>query len=368
VSAPAGSNIASPSARPSLLRRLFGAQEAGLCVVILLVMLGLTIYGQVNPKTMPVRDADGKVQRDENGRPVTQEVNRFLELTNIVQNTTTASFIAVMAVGMTLVIILAGVDLSVGSIYALAALLGAMALKQLDPESSVWLSVPLAVIICCAVGLVLGAVNGAMIVGLKVHPFIITLGTMTIYRGLVVVFSGAQTVSGLPESVQRGFFKYEAGGVYPTLTIIMIVVALIGALVLSRTVFGRRVYAIGGNETAAKYAGVPVGRVKIWCYALVGMLAGLSACMYIGYFGAAENAAGSGYELKVIAATVIGGASLSGGRGSAVGAVLGAILVQLIDNAMIILGIDQNYNQIVMGAAIVAAVVIDQAKGGAGKR
>jgi ribose/xylose/arabinose/galactoside ABC-type transport system permease subunit len=142
----------------------------------------------------------------------------------------------------------------------------------------------------------------------------------------------------------------------------MLLVAGAGMFILARTVFGRRVYAIGGNETAAKYAGIPVARIKVLVFTLAGLLAGLSAAMYIGYFGAAESNAGAGYELKVIAAAVIGGASLSGGRGSAVGAVLGAIMVQLIDNGMIILGIDQSYNQIVMGTAIILAVAVDQAK------
>jgi ribose/xylose/arabinose/galactoside ABC-type transport system permease subunit len=128
-------------------------------------------------------------------------------------------------------------------------------------------------------------------------------------------------------------------------------------------VLGRRVYAIGGNETAATYAGIPVGRVKVIVYTLMGAATGLSAAVYLGYYGAAQPSAGDGYELRVIAAAVIGGASLSGGRGSAIGAVLGALVIQLIENAMIILGIDQSYNQIVMGAAIVAAVVLDQAKG-----
>jgi ribose transport system permease protein len=132
--------------------------------------------------------------------------------------------------------------------------------------------------------------------------------------------------------------------------------------VLSRTVFGRRIFAIGGNETAAKYAGIPVGRVKILVYTITGALCGLSACIYLGYLGAAETNAGNAYELQVIAATVIGGASLMGGRGTALGAVLGAIIIQLINNAMVIFSVDQSYNQIVMGAAIVIAVVIDQTK------
>jgi ribose transport system permease protein len=142
----------------------------------------------------------------------------------------------------------------------------------------------------------------------------------------------------------------------------MAAVTVAGIFVLNRTVLGRRIYAIGGNETAARYAGIPVGRVKVIVYTLMGLLAGLSACLYLGYLGAAETNAGNGYELKVIAAAVIGGASLSGGRGTALGAVLGALLIQLIDNGMLILNIDQNYNQIVMGAAIVVAVVLDQLK------
>lgn len=304
-------------------------------------------------------------ERQADGKPVffgTRTVNKFFETENLVNITTTASFIAVMAVGMTGIIVLAGIDLSIGSIYAIAAICGAMVLNQLPPTASAWLTAPAALLICCAVGMLAGGLNGAMSVGLRVHPFIITLGTMAIYRGIVFVSTGGQTISGLPESVQTSFFKAEYAGVYPIPTFIMLAVALAGMFILSRTVLGRRIYAIGGNETAAHYAGIPVGRTKIIVYAISGALAGLSAAMYMGYFGAAETNAGQGYELQVIAAAVIGGASLSGGRGSAIGAVLGAILVQLITNTMLILDIDQSYNQIVMGAAIIVAVVIDQTK------
>lgn len=289
-------------------------------------------------------------------------VNKFFDKENLVLLTTRASFFAVMAVGMTAIIVLAGIDLSIGSIYAVAAIIGALALQKLDPGVSAWISVPVGLLVCCAAGAILGAANGAMIVGLRLHPFIITLGTMAIYRGFVLLLTGGQTVSELPESIQRGFFKAEFAGVYPTLTVIMIVVALIGAFVMHKTVLGRRVYAIGGNETAAYYAGIPVGRVKLVVYTLGGLLAGLAACLEVGYNATASVGAGQGYELNVIAAAVIGGASLAGGRGSALGAVLGAILVSLIDNAMIILGISQNYNQIIMGAAIVVAVAVDQLK------
>lgn len=382
-----------------LWKRLLSAQESGLVLVIAVLMAALTYFGGTKQAAVTVQIPAGatieqrgeqelvvregaretahrsetgwRIRGDEGEARVAfgrQTVNAFFEKGNLVQQTTTASFIAIMAVGMTAIIILAGIDISIGSIYALAAMLAAMAISGLSRGSadSVWqsgiLAVPLVLLVSCAVGGACGFANGALSVGLRVHPFVITLGTMAVFRGIVFVLSEGQTVSGLPDSIQAGFFKLESNGVFPIPTIMMLLVALAGMFVLARTVFGRRVYAIGGNETAAKYAGIPVGRVKIMVYTLTGMLAGLSAAMYIGYFGAAESNAGAGYELKVIAAAVIGGAALSGGRGSAVGAVLGAILVQLIDNGMIILQIDQSYNQIVMGSAIILAVAIDQAK------
>jgi ribose/xylose/arabinose/galactoside ABC-type transport system permease subunit len=205
-----------------------------------------------------------------------------------------------------------------------------------------------------------------MIVGLRVHPFVSTLGMMAALRGLTIVIPNqidrSQSLGSFPEEFTSGFFKAEISGVYPVPVLVMAVVAAAGVFVLSRTVFGRQVYAIGGNETAARYAGIPVGRVKIIVYTIMGMLAGLSACVYLGYLGGAETGAGNAYELRVIAATVIGGASLMGGRGSALGAVLGAIVIELIGNAMIILDIPGDYYQIVMGAAIIVAVVIDQTK------
>lgn len=290
-------------------------------------------------------------------------VNKFLDGENLVLVAKDASFIAIMAVGMTAVIILAGIDLSVGSIYGLSALLGAMALQRFtDAETGLLLSLPVGVGICGVVGLACGAMNGVMIVGLRVHPFVITLGTMAAYRGLIFVISGGQSVGNFPPSFTSGFFKAEIAGTYPVPVVVMLLVGAVGMFVLSKTVVGRQVYAIGGNETAARFAGIPVGRVKIIVYSLLGLLAGLSAAVYLGYLGAAATDAGTSYELKVIAATVIGGASLMGGRGSALGALLGAIVIQLIENGMIILEINQSYNQIVMGVAIIIAVVIDQAK------
>lgn len=303
---------------------------------------------------------------------VGRKVNRFLELENVVLVMKDASFIAVMAVGMTAVIILAGIDLSVGSIYAMAAIVGAIVLHELGAGAGGVLAVAAGLGVTLTIGALCGLANGVMIVGLRVHPFVITLGMMAALRGLTIIIPQKiyheQSIAGFPPGFTSGFFKKQMFGVYPVPVIIMLLVAVAGWFVLTRTVLGRHVFAIGGNETAARYAGIPVGRVKIIVYTMMGLLAGLSACMYLGYLGSAETGAGTAYELKVIAAAVIGGASLMGGRGSALGAVLGAIVIQLIDNAMIIFQIDQNLNQVVMGAAIIIAVVIDQAKRRMGAR
>ncbi|MFI4871143.1 MAG: ABC transporter permease [Phycisphaerales bacterium JB058] len=397
-----------PAAQPrvSLARRLAGAQEAGLVFVIILMGTALALLGgnkqkqfrinlpegasvveynaegtETEPGTISLQQVVGwRVSSNEGEQTYERAsgysfnanqnaffgrrtVNKFLDSENLVLVAKDASFIAIMAVGMTAVIILAGIDLSVGSIYGLSALIGAMALRKFTgDDTGLFLSLPIGVGICCLVGLACGAANGIMIVGLRVHPFVITLGTMAAYRGLIFVISGGQSVGNFPDSFTSGFFKAEVAGTYPVPVLVMLLAGAVGMFLLAKTVVGRQVYAIGGNETAAKYAGIPVGRVKIIVYSMLGLLAGLSAAVYLGYLGAAEPNAGMTYELKVIAATVIGGASLMGGRGSAVGAVLGAIVIQLIDNGMIILEIDQSYNQIVMGVAIIIAVVIDQAK------
>lgn len=409
---PAPGNAARPEQSPRRRTGLFAHQESGLVIVILLMGIGMTIFGAIYPITraipIPVPadaavsllDLEGeprepgmlarteisairvtmpdgssteypaaeKWRYDSNQRMLygEQRTNAFLNRGNLVLVAKDASFFAIMAVGMTAVIILAGIDLSVGSIFGLSAIVGAMALTSLDATASGFLAVPIALAVCVGVGALCGLANGAMTVGLRVHPFVITLGMMAALRGLTIVlpstFFASQSIGGFPPSFTSGFFRYEIAGVQPVPVILMLIVAACGWFVLARTVFGRRVFAIGGNETAARYAGIPVGRIKVLVYTIMGALAGLSACAAIGYYGAAETNAGNAYELQVIAATVIGGASLMGGRGSALGAVLGAIVIQLINNAMIILNVDPNYNQIVMGSAIIIAVVIDQTK------
>jgi ribose/xylose/arabinose/galactoside ABC-type transport system permease subunit len=259
------------------------------------------------------------------------------------------------------VIISGGIDLSVGSVYALAGVATAMTLRAvgaLDPAASIALGLTVSL----GIGLVCGAVNGALVVGLGVHPFIITLGTMWIVRGIAFVGSNAESIL-LPRSLTN-VAKASLGlgdSLYPVPMLVMILVAVAGSVYLIQTVGGRRVFAVGGNPEASRFSGVPIGRVKIVVFILSGLTAGLAAFMGASFYGSASCADATGYELYVIASAVVGGASLLGGKGSAAGALLGALLIVLIRQSIRTLHFDQNYEWIIIGCAIIIAVVLDQA-------
>jgi len=216
------------------------------------------------------------------------------------------------------------------------------------------------VLVTIAVSLICGALNGVMIVAFNLHPFIITLGTMAIYRGIAFVLTNGQSIGGFPE----GFRDFVRQGVIGDLSlvplIVMILVCIVGGIFLSKMVVGRQVYAIGGNEVASRYSGIRVARVKLLVYIIGGVTAGISAVLALGYYGAASSGDGQGYELTVIAGAVVGGASLFGGKGSALGAVLGAVILQMIATGIVIIGIPQSYSQIVTGVVVITAVLLDQ--------
>jgi ribose/xylose/arabinose/galactoside ABC-type transport system permease subunit len=327
-----------------MLRRTLASPQAGLVLVILLLGGVLSVFAgsHINPRT-------GQV------------VNNFLNSYTLIQTATDASFFAIMAVGATIVIISGGIDLSVGSVYALAGVTTAMVLRSLGPlDPAAAFAIGLAVSL--GIGLACGAINGGLVVGLGVHPFIITLGTMWIVRGIAFVASNAESIL-LPPSLTR-VAKASLGlgdALYPVPMIVMVLVAGVGTLFLMQTVGGRRVFAVGGNEEASRFSGVPIGRVKIAVFVLSGLTAGLAAFMGASFYGSASCADASGYELYVIASAVVGGASLSGGKGSAAGALLGAVLIVLIRQSIRTLHFDQNYEWIIIGCAIIIAVVLDQA-------
>ncbi|MGI8966714.1 MAG: ABC transporter permease, partial [Limisphaerales bacterium] len=296
---------------------------------------------------------------------VFDQKNKFLNAQNLAQLAKDTSVIAIMAIGATFVIIAGAIDVSVGAIYALASVVGAMVFHQFEPEisgdiSNGWEKISLGILACVGAAMACGFFNGAMIVALRVHPFIITLGTMAVFRGMAFVITQGQSIGGFPQNF-RDLVRWETSGGLSLVPLgVMILVALVGGIYLSRLAAGRRIYAIGGNELASRYSGIRVERVKMSVFIFSGLAAGIAALVSLGYYGAATSGDGQGYELNVIAAAVVGGASLSGGKGSALGALLGALIIQMISSGIIILRIDQNYSQIIIGAVVILAVVLDQ--------
>jgi ribose/xylose/arabinose/galactoside ABC-type transport system permease subunit len=339
--------------------------EGGLILVILVLGLLLTIFGGEVERPKIVTGADGQptrvMQTDANGQevPVLVKLNKFFNAETLTQIAKDTSFFAIMAVGMTVVIITAGIDLSVGSVYALAAVAGAIYMNQFGSDGSPWAAC-FGVLVTIGVGVLCGFLNGMMTVGFNVHPFIITLGTMAIYRGIAFVSTNGQSIGDFPQSFRDFVRQGVIGDLSLVPLIVMILVCVVGGIFLARMTIGRRIYAIGGNETASRYSGIRVGRVKLLAYTISGLTAGIGAVLALGYYGAGSSGDGQGYELTVIAAAVVGGASLVGGKGSALGAVLGAVILQMISTGMIILGIPQNYSQIVTGAVVITAVLLDQ--------
>jgi ribose/xylose/arabinose/galactoside ABC-type transport system permease subunit len=326
-----------------MLGRLLSSAQAGLLLVIFCLAALLTLFAGTH-----------------NDRVTGETVNNFLNSYTLIQTLTDASFFAIMAVGATIVIISGGIDLSVGSIYALAGVTAAMALRGygLDGPAAVLTGLTIAV----GVGLLCGIVNGLMVVGLGVHPFIITLGTMWVLRGIAFVSSNAESI-GLPRAL-TALAKAPLGlgeSLYPVPALVMIAVTVAGSIYLQRTVMGRHVFAIGGNPEASRFSGLRLGRIQIGVFVISGLTAGIAAFMGASFYGSASCVDATGYELYVIASAVVGGASLSGGKGSAVNAMLGAVLIVLIRQSIRTLHFDQNYEWIIIGCAIIVAVTLDQA-------
>lgn len=327
-----------------MVRTLLGSAQAGLLLVILCLAALLTALAGTH--------AD---------RVTGEQVNNFLNSYTLIQTATDASFFAIMAVGATIVIISGGIDLSVGSIYALAGVSTAMFLRWYGPSGAADIAL-LGFAVSIAVGLACGLLNGLMVVGLRVHPFIITLGTMWILRGIAFVASDAESI-GLPAAL-TSLAKAPLGlaeSLYPVPALVMIAVTAIGAIYLRETVMGRHVFAIGGNAEASRFSGLRLNRIQIGVFAISGLTAGIAAFMGASFYGSASCVDATGYELYVIASAVVGGASLSGGKGSAVNAMLGAILIVLIRQSIRTLHFDQNYEWIIIGCAIIIAVTLDQA-------
>ncbi|HCY38547.1 MAG: ribose ABC transporter permease [Burkholderiales bacterium] len=279
----------------------------------------------------------------------------FLAPMNLLNLLRQVSINALIAFGMTFVILTGGIDLSVGAILALSsALMAGMMVSGLDPV--------LAIGFACLIGALLGAVNGAFIAKAKMAPFIATLATMTVFRGLTLVYTNGNPITGLSDSFWFQVFGrgYLLGLPVPAITVIISFVIL--WCLLHKTPFGRKTYAIGGNEKAALISGINVDRMKILIYALNGLLAALAGAILASRLDSAQPTAGTSYELDAIAAVVLGGTSLSGGRGRIVGTLIGALIIGTLNNGLNLLGVSSFYQLVVKGAVILLAVYIDRKK------
>ncbi|GGB93721.1 ABC transporter permease [Dyadobacter sediminis] len=278
---------------------------------------------------------------------------RFFTVPNLMIIGTQVSINALLAFGVTFVIITGGIDLSLGSMVAVT---GVVAATFAHPDTY-----PLAVPLLAGLGagLLFGAFNGFVVTKSKVPPFIVTLGTMTIGRGLALILSKGRPVSNLSDP-----FNFIGGGnVFgiPFPIIILIIAFLVCSVILNKTILGRYMYAVGGNEPAARASGIGVNRVKMWVYTICGILSALGGILLTSRITTGQPNAGAGFELDAIAAAIIGGTSTSGGTGTMTGTLIGALLIGVISNSLDLLNVTSYYQQVVMGVIIIGAVVLDSA-------
>jgi ribose transport system permease protein len=275
----------------------------------------------------------------------------FFTLNNIINVIRQTSIYGIMAVGMTFVILTGGIDLSVGSVLAVSGAICAGMLKAGNP-------IILVLLATLGVGVGCGLVTGLFVTKARITPFVVTLGMMSIARGLALIYTRGYPISGFSPT-----FRLIGGGYIlgiPIPIIIFLVVVIIAYIVLMQTKLGRYTYAIGGNEETVRLSGINSDFFKTLVYVISGSTAALSALILTSRLNSAEPVAGTGYELDVIAAVVIGGASLSGGRGSVWGTFIGALLIGVINNGMNLLGISPYFQQVVKGLIIIGAVWLDQ--------
>ncbi|HEX7312469.1 MAG TPA: ABC transporter permease [Pyrinomonadaceae bacterium] len=278
---------------------------------------------------------------------------QFLSLPNLLNIALSIAITGILAVGMTAVILTGGIDLSVGSVAALAGIVAAMVAAAGVPGG-----VALAAVAAVGVGLAVGVFNGVMVARFRVPPFVVTLAMLTICRGLAFVITDGRSVSDLPPGFT--FFGQSRLLGVPVPVWLMLIVFAAGWFVLKRMTFGRYVYAVGGNREAAFLAGVNIKGVTLLVYVLNGLLVGLAGLVLASRLGAGVPNAGNQYELDVIAAVVVGGTSLNGGRGSVIATLWGAVFIGVLNNGLNLASIDPYMQRIALGAVILLAVLADQ--------
>jgi inositol transport system permease protein len=284
----------------------------------------------------------------------TLENSRFLSLRNVANILTEVSIYGIIAVGMTFVILTSGVDLAVGSLLAFAGMSGAYVMQALGVHSWGWL---VALATATGVGTLVGYLQGKAVTLFDVPPFIVTLGGMTVWRGATLILNDGSPISGFDASY-RWWGTGSIAGI-PVPIVLFGLIAAAGFVTERYTRYGRYIYAVGGNPEAARLNGLDVPAIITSVYLIVGALSGLAGFLLSARLGAAEAVGGIGYELRVIASVVIGGTSLAGGRGGVAGTVIGALLIGVLTNGLVIMHVSSYWQQVVIGLIIVAAVAFD---------
>lgn len=313
---------ANSKSKKSSLLRLLNIPEVGLVIPLLLLVV---IIGLVNPTFFG-----------------------FENLINILRNT---AFTFIVGIAMTFVLISAGLDLSVGSLIALGGVVTGLALKAGVP-------IPLSILLGLALGAIIGLINGFTIIRFNIPPLIVTLGMLYAARGSVLVLTQGAPVYPLPPAFNV-IGQGDLAGI-PYVVIIAAVLAVLAHIVLTRTTYGRAVYALGGNEETARLSGININRIKLSVYVLTGMASAFTGMLMAARLASAQANAGTGWELQVIAAVIIGGTSMFGGSGSILGSLLGAFFMNVVATGMILMRISAYWQDLVIGTIIVVAVGIDQ--------
>jgi erythritol transport system permease protein len=294
----------------------------------------------------------------------------FLSAENLILMTKHVALNAFLAIGMTFVIITGGIDLSVGSIVGLCGMVaGGLILNGVDLQIgyTIWFNVPEIILIVLALGIFIGAINGLLVTRLNVAPFIATLGTLYVARGLALLSSDGRTFPNLVGKPELGTTGYEFLGAghwlgLPVAIWILIVVGLAAAYLARSTPLGRHIFAVGGNERAAGLSGIRVARVKMFVYMFSGFCAAIVGLIISSELMAAHPATGETFELNAIAAAVLGGTSMSGGRGTIGGTVVGAFVIGILSDGLVMMGVSSFWQTVIKGLVIIAAVVVDQAQ------
>ncbi|MDF3608317.1 ribose ABC transporter permease [Paracoccus sp. DMF-8] len=276
--------------------------------------------------------------------------DNFFSVNNIMNVLRQVSVVGILAVGMTFVILTGGIDLSVGAVMALVGTLAAGLMVNTGLPAGVALAIGL------LIGLGIGLANGVLVAWGRMPAIIVTLATMGMARGLGLIYSGGYPISGLPSWIS--WFGVGRVGIVPVPVIIMVVIYALARVLLQRTLFGRHVYALGGNETAARLSGVKTQRVKLAVYAISGLTSALAAVILTGRLMSGQPNAGVGFELDAIAAVVLGGTAIAGGRGLILGTLIGAVLLGILNNGLNLMGINPYLQDVIKGAIILLAIYI----------